>query len=330
MKTASLTWPAAKAAHDIRDRHTEESAIVPLFFHTLRADWGVAILARELDDKRHYLFEDGQERALATGFGALMQRIEAPTLEQHAAYAKLRRLADGERKDRTPDWVGLDAQLERLRQLYPGGLSDPNWAELRASTAKQAFGREPAIEHARSQLAPEELAAMLRAGQFEGVWARVVSVWRLSALLPAEQILQAPPKERLRELAVAACGLFGSAALNAVGFDRFVAAITTATGHAPSWALVTAPAAFLYPREHVYVDRPCFRMQLELSGIRRAIPERPNAAAYAVVLKHTRALVQKLAEHGEAPRDLLDVRDFIHVTLRPPDARKKKAPGKPA
>ncbi len=105
----------------------EESPIAGLFVHSLRSDWGLAILSHELDGKRHYLFQDGQRRALAIGFDAMMRRIEAPTLEQHAAYTRLRKLVAPRRQEGGADWAGFEAQLERLRQSYPGGLSGTKW-----------------------------------------------------------------------------------------------------------------------------------------------------------------------------------------------------------
>ncbi len=63
-----------------------------LFAHALRADWGLGIFAREMDGKRHYLFEDGRERVLATAFEELMIPVQTPTPEQHAIYAKLCKL----------------------------------------------------------------------------------------------------------------------------------------------------------------------------------------------------------------------------------------------
>ena len=57
----------------------EEPAIPVLFAHKRCVDWGVGILASENDGKRHYLFQDGQERILANAFDALMTRIERPT-----------------------------------------------------------------------------------------------------------------------------------------------------------------------------------------------------------------------------------------------------------
>ena len=306
-----------------RDVSADESPIAGLFVHTLRSGWGLAIISHELDGKRHFLFEDGQRRALATGFDAMMTRIEAPTLEQHAAYAKLRKLV-APRDDGAPGWAGFEEQLERLRQSYPEGLSGAQWeADFRGSSAEKG-GREAVIEHARASLSRGQLDALSSAGHFEEVWPLVVSVLQKSGLVPAAQLRQPVRGERVRDVAVAACNLLSDSGLHADRFDRFVTALTVATGVVPSWELVTAPAALLYPRDHVHVELQKVRRQLKVIGSRRAIPKLPSGTAYGSVLAQIRALVHKLTDHGEAPRDLLDVRDFIALTLAPPRARKGK------
>ena len=253
-----------------------------------------------------------------------MKRIEAPTLEQHTAYTKLRKLVGPGRQDGTPNSAAFEAQVERLRQSYPGGLSGPKWeAELRGSDADQALGRDAAIAHARTELARERLDTLLSARQFDKVWALVMSVLQKSGLLPAAQARLTVPSERVHDVAVAVCSLLSDSAVKADRFDRLVTTLTVATGRIPSWELVTAPCALLYPREHVYVELGNFRRQLKVNGSRRALPARPTGAGYAIALAHTHALVRKLTEYGEAPRDLLEVRDFMARTLGP--ARTKKS-----
>jgi hypothetical protein len=304
----------------------EGSPIAGLFLHAVRSDWGLAILSHELDGKRHYLFEDGQRRALATGFDAMMKRVETPTFEQHAAYAKLRKLVASRQKDGTPKWAGFEEQLGRLRQAYPEGLSGTKWeAELRSSSPEK-LGREAVIELARANLSREQMDALASARHFEKVWSLVVSVLEKSGLVPAAQLRLPVRGDRMHDLAVAACNLLGDGALYAERFDRFVASVTAATGKSPSWELATAPAALLYPRDHVHVGLQHVRRQLKVIGSRRALPALPNGALYGFVLAQIRALVHKLNDHGEAPRDLLDVRDFMALTLAPPRARKDTRP----
>jgi hypothetical protein len=218
--------------------------------------------------------------------------------------------------------VAFEAQLEHLRRDYPGGLSGKKWEEeVRGSSGEKALGRDAAITLAREELSRGRLETLLSARQFDKVWSLVVTVLQKSGLVPAAQLRLNVASDRVHDLTVAVCNLLGDSAVSAERFDRFVTALTSATGRIPTWEVVTAPSALLYPREHVYVELGYFRRQLKANGSRRALPARPTGAAYATALAHTRALVSKLTEHGEAPRDLLEVRDFMTVTLGP--ARKK-------
>lgn len=301
---------------------SEELHLGDLYLHSLRPAWGVAVLFNERDGKRHYLFQDGQKRALALDFDTLMTRVEAPTSEQHAVYARLRKLAGsrpgGERAEQgSSEAEDLEAQLVRLRQNYPGGLTDPKWeAEVRGTGT--ALGREAAIEHARAELLPEALDALLSARRFEEVCARWAAVLTKSGLVPAAQLKKPVPSgQASHELAVALRGLLSEDGPYAARFDRYVNALTVAFGKAPSWELATAPSALVNPREHIYVELVNFRRLAKARKPRRTIPTRPSSAAYAVLLVLGRALAHRLAEQGEAPRDLLDVRDFMVLTRAP-------------
>jgi len=300
----------------------DESPIAGLFIHARRSDWGLAVLSHELDGKRHYLFQDGQKRALASGFDEMMKRVEAPTLEQHAAYARLQKLVGPRGQARGADSEAFATQLEQLRKAYPGGLSGQKWEdEVRGSSGEKALGRDAAIALAREELSRGRLETLMSARQFDKVWATVVTVLQKSGLVPASQLRMNVSSERVHDLAVAVCGLLSDSAPSPERFDRFVTVLTSAAGRIPTWEVVTAPSALLHPREHVLVELSYFRRQLKANGSRRALPPRPTGSAYAVALAHTRALVTKLTEHGEAPRDLLEVRDFMAVTLGP--VRKK-------
>jgi hypothetical protein len=69
-----------------------------------------------------------------------------------------------------------------------------------------------------------------------------------------------------------------------------------------------------------------FKKQLKVSSVKRTITARPSSSGYASFLSIARLVANKLAEQGEVPRDLWDVRDFIVFTLKP--VPKPKAPKK--
>lgn len=302
----------------------DEPTIGRLFRHALRPAWGLAVLSHEGDGKRHYLFEDGSRRALARDFDSLMTPIEKPTPEQHAAYARLQKLVGARSSQRPSEGAGaeaeeFEAQLARLRGTFPAGLSDPKWVvDFRASALGVSPGRDAAIESARARLGTETLDALLSARRFEEVWALASSLGRESGLLLSSfKGRRVPSGEPLHELAVALRGLLSDEGPYGARFDRYVQALTLAFGKAPSWELATLASALIFPSDHVYVEPKNFRRLIKATRARRALPATPSGATYAMLLGLARSLARKLAEHGEAPRDLLDVRDFMCVTLAP-------------
>lgn len=312
-----------------------ENPFPPLLRHAVRADWGVGILAGEKDGKHRYLFENGEERTLASGFTAMMLRVEKPSDEEQAAYARLRGIlaarapSDGVR----PGGLDFGEQLRTFHAGYPGGLSDPKWVgDVRGEGAAQRAPRhrQPLIEDARQLLSQKVLDSFVSAQQFGQVWDAVTKVLGRSDLVSAAQLkLKAPGDEQKRVLALAVRELLYGAGAYDLRFDRFCTAFTAAFGAPPRWELATALSAVVHPTEHVCVEATAFRKQLKAAGSHRAVSAQASGSGYASLLGVVRLIANKLSEHGELPRDLFDVRDFITLTLKPV-AKKKPKPAKPA
>jgi hypothetical protein len=311
-----------------------ENPFPPLLRHTVRADWGVGILASESDGKYRYLFENGEERTLASAFNGMMQRVEKPSEDQQAAYARLRGVLAARAPSGAARPGGLDfpEQLRTFHANYPGGLSDPKWvAGIRGEGVAQRVPRHrlPLIADARELLSQKALDSLLSAQQFGQVWESVSKVLARGDLVaPAQLKLKAPGDEAKRTLALAVRELLHGAAAYDVRFDRFLAAFTAAFGAPPRWELATALSAVVHPTEHVCVESTTFKKQLK-AATHRAAPVQPSGSAYASFLGVVRLIANKLSEHGELPRDLFDVRDFITLTLKPLPKKKPK-PTKPS
>jgi hypothetical protein len=304
---------------------TGDSQFPSLFAHTLRKDWGVGLLAGENDGKRRYLFENGEERTLASGFYEMMHRVERPNPDQLAAYTRLRgmlaaRAHDSDAAGAKPvGWSVLD-QLTRFRETYPEGLGDPKWAaevrgegaEIRAPRHRQATLRE-----AEEQLSLKALDSRLSGQHFGQVWDQVVMVLCHTDLVPSAQLKLRPPSgEHQRTLALAVRELLHGKAVYGQRFDRYLAAFVAAFGKYPRWELATALSALVHPTEHVCVEPTVFRKQLKASS-RPSVAAQPSSGGYAGFLGIARLIANKLAERGEVPRDLLDIRDFMAFTLKP-------------
>src|SRR4051812_28829747 len=92
-----------------------------LLTHSVRKEWGVGVLAGEKDGKRRYLFENGEERTLASGFDQMMQRVEKPTPDQQLAFARLQGVLAGRAKngeDGKPAGFSIGKQLAKFRETY--------------------------------------------------------------------------------------------------------------------------------------------------------------------------------------------------------------------
>jgi hypothetical protein len=308
----------------------ESAQVPPLYAHTLRKDWGVGLLSGETEGKRRYLFEDGEERTLANTFQQLMRRVERPTADQQAACARLRKvLAARARNDASgaspAGWSLLD-QLDKLHGTYPAGLSDPKWAaEVRGEGSEERAPRhrQAMILEAQENLSLEALDSLLSGQRFGQVWDRAVAVLQHTDLVPAVQLKrQTLNGEQQRNLTVAVRELLHGKASYDTRLDRYLRAFAEAFGAYPRWELATALSALVHPTEHVCVEPTAFRKQLRTSASRRSVAAQPSGAGYTSFLRVARLIADKLAEHGELPRDLLDVRDFIVFTLQPaPKAR---------
>ncbi len=309
----------------------EDSEFPALYTHSVRADWGVGVLAGEKDGKRRYLFENGEERTLAREFNQLMRRVERPSADQQVAFARLQGILAGRARD--PDAPGakptgwsLRNQLAKLHESYSAGLSDPDWiAEARGGSSSTS--RQAVVRDAQEQLSPSALDALLSKRDYTGIWSLVYALLGRARLVPESQLkLKAPNDETMKALAIAIRELLHGTQPYDKRFDRYVAAFETAFGAAPSWELATALSALFHPIEHVCVEPPVFKKQLKLSGAKRTVTARPTGSGYAGFLSIARLVANKLAEQGEIPRDLWDVRDFISFTLKP--TPKAKAPQK--
>ncbi len=309
--------------------NTDDTNLLPLFAHTARKDWGIGVLAWETSGKRGYLFEDGQERALANGFYNLMRKVEKPSPDQKAASIRLQRLlvARANAQAARANGPNFANQLATFHEIYPGGLSDPNWVlDVRGEGAAQRAPahRSPVVQEAQEQLCASVLDSLIASQQYEQMWELIVSVLGRTELVPSAQLRKSKTADhvRLRDLAVAVRDLLYGSQPYPPRFDRYVAALAAYSGEPTRWEMATALSAVVHPAEHMCVHPADFRLQLRVAGSQETIAARPNSAGYKRLLAVARVIARKLTDQNELPRDLLDIHDFIRVTLKPaPKAR---------
>lgn len=260
------------------------------------------------------------------GQGALdmMSKITPLTAEQRGTLARLVSLVA--RRHGLPDSskaadISLLDHVATLRRAFPLGLVDPAWQ----GRQRAARAREGLVPRARELLSLESLDAQLKAQKFGELWADAAQVLGATGWLPQDRLKPAPAlglgllAGAVREL------LYGSATIEQ-RVDRFSVAFETAFRRPPHWETTTGLLALVSPDGHVLVDLAAFRKLVKLVGSKGTLSNGPNGAGYVRCLKAARIVASKLTELGEAPRDLLDVHDFVGFALRASSpVRKPKA-----
>jgi hypothetical protein len=305
---------------------TDDARLPSLFAHTTCKDWGIGVLAWELAGKRGYLFEDGTERTMASGFHDLMRKVEQPSPDQMAASVRLQRMlvARARAHSSIPGASGptFADQLATFHEIYPAGLLDPKWEkDVRGEGAEQRAPqhRSALVQEAQEQLSVAVLDSLISSQQYEQIWNLVVTVLGHRDLVPTAQLKKSKSasSERQRDLALAVRELLYGKSPYEKRFDRYVAALGAHSGEPTRWEIATALAAAVHPTEHVCVQPLVFRALLKASGSRETTAARPSSASYMRLLAITRVIAKKLGEKNEVPRDLLDVLDFIRTAHKP-------------
>jgi len=302
-----------------------ESRSPSLFAHTGRKDWGVGVLAWEADGKRGYLFENGEERTMANGYFELMRRVEQPSADERAAYARLQGILAARASANASTQLGATFAdlVAKFRETYAGGLQDPRWIEeVRGEGVERRTPRHrnAMVRDAREQLSSSVLDALISSQRHDHLWNQVTSVLGRTDLVPASQLRN--PKsvdvQQQRGLAVAVRDLLYGETPYEKRFERYLGALTGFFGEPARWEIATALSALVNPTEHVCVHPTIFRQQLKATGSRGTVAARPSSAAYTRLLVVARFVGGQLVGQGEEPRDLLDVRDFMQIALKPP------------
>ncbi|HMJ57311.1 MAG TPA: hypothetical protein VK540_34815 [Polyangiaceae bacterium] len=301
-----------------------ESRSPSLFAHKNRKDWGVGVLAWEADGKRGYLFENGEERTMASAFFEMMRRVERPNAAETAAYAKLQHILAARAKASATARLGATFadHVEKFRETYADGLQDAKWlTDIRGEGAERRVPRhrDAMVREAKEQLSCAALDALISGQKHDQLWDLVTSVLGRTDLVPASQLKKSKSAavEHQRGLAVAVRDLLYGKTPYDQRFERYLTALVGFYGEPPRWEIATALSALVHPTEHVCVHPTVFRQQLKATGSRSTIAARPSSSAYARLLVIARFVGTQLTSQGETPRDLLDVHDFMRIALKP-------------
>lgn len=294
-----------------------------LYQHSKRKQWGFAVLAWDRDGKRGYQFEDGELRVFTKEYYGLLAEAECPPDQAARLLAKLGRQSgagkggDGKLKERQ---LTFAEQLQVFLTEYPEGFAGQGWKdEHRGEGVPRRLKRHRdfAVAEAAELLSVEALDGLIAAGDHAEVARRLGEIVNGSDLVTraqAEPISRAAPSPELskgvRDF------LYGGGELEAK-FDELCRLLLEAGRKQLSWPLVTAVPAVVRPGAHVAVRPTVLAKQAQWAHPRLRFASKPDGKAYARILAMAQTVRDSLTGAGYPPKDLLDVYDFMLVTLRP-------------
>ena len=311
--------------NDTPDAHESEPR---LYQHALRHDWGLAALAYERGRSRAYQFEDGEVREFKVG-SKLIRRVASTERNRDTVRALRQRLRVLEAKRRQRRTMrravrrashALEPQVRVLQDSYEDGFAGNSWVvKMRGHGAKRRLKRHrtPALLGAKQRLDQLILDSLVAKEDWATVQTLLIDAIEATNLVTKRQLtpLRKMTGNARRELAESVHALLYGDSPFEGRFNRFVAACKGPRGKEPPWELVTAPLALVFPNEHVCVHPKTFAIQAQRLEMRHVVSDAPRAAQYRHWLAVAKGVAEACRDHRLRPKDLLDVRDFIQVTL---------------
>lgn len=300
------------------------SSTPTLYRHVKKHEWGLALLAWERDGKRAFRFEDGEVRVFKEGYYGLLEEVDRPADRTTEIVAKIDREhgVSGRRrnKEKEPEPVTFEEQLEVFLSEFPGGFASSAWVEQhRGGGAGRRLKRhrDAAIDDARRQLSADALRELIDAGQYDAVRQRALDVLGAVDLVTRAQLKPLEAENGSERTARAIFDLLHGQADIEERLDKFCHAVAQSSRKLPSWPLTTALLALVEPTEHLCIRPSVFSEQAKSMAPSLQLPKQPRGSIYTRFVEVAKTIVEKLREAGQEPRDLLDVYDFVWVTLRP-------------
>jgi len=314
------------------DPTAEENANEPLYRHTKRAEWGMAILAWERPNERGYQFQDGQLRVIKNGYYELLSTVQQRPEDAVDVVTELRRqagMADHHDRQKTRSKEGgitFAQQIKIFRMEYPKGFADDGWGSLvRGAEADRRLKRhrQPAIDEVGKALADELLKQAIAEEGTAELMESVIAMFSRTNLVKPKDL------EILRNLAVTQHPQYIHALREVLygddpphlRFDRFSAA----HGHKGSWPLLTTPLALVLPNEKICIHPAMTRRQAAVLDPTLNVGAKPNGRQYTRLVAMADQVRSLLNGSSLTPIDLMDVFDFSSITLRPSAARLLKS-----
>lgn len=293
------------------------------FKHSMRPDWGLAVLEYEGDGKKAFRFEDGKVRIFQKGYYELLQQVDTPVDHSARTLARLgSQSSETARSAKKQTVVPIDAQIMCFSEKYDGGFAGAAWqASRRGVGAKRRLKRhrDPAIAQAQSFLARDEMTRRMQAGEHAEIVAQLGSLLEETDLVSKKMAASIAVvfEERAIPLVQALHDLLHQTEGSLpVRFERWYTELERVCYNTPSWNLATAPLALAQPDRHVCVRSACFLRQASWMAPRLASERAVTGRSYKRWLAMADRMKTIFGEAGLGIPDNLDIHDFIVETLK--------------
>lgn len=312
--------PAATTSSDM---HAYNPGAPVLFRHTKRDVWGLGIVIRKADDRVHMQFQDGRKRTFIDGYYHFLDAVDRPLDITMSIVDGLKSMCEGfddeQRLTNAPrvKEISLDEQIVYFHEKYEDGFQSAEWTEdHRGDGRKRPLKRhrDPAVAKAKDLLSK----AAFKQSPAE-IHAAAVKVVKMTGLVPAKErkAFAGIEEEQLEGVTnTLRALLYGDSKLQN-RFNAHVRALESAMGQTPSWQLATVFLGLVRAEAFPVVKEGIFQRQANWMAPGLRLPERPMGLLFERLVAMTDATRERMEEKGLKPRDMLDVRDFMWLTLKP-------------
>lgn len=298
-----------------------------LLRHRKRPQWGLAIRTWSRDGRQALQFQDGKLRVFPIDSDSLIERVVRPVGETISLSRRLRAMsgvAQVTRRsagDATPE-MSFNDQLRLFRSEYPEGFVGDAWKHDRHGTGERnrlKRHRDPAIAEAGKLLTCEQLDKVLKSGDPHAYLQQLIALIGETNLVPQGQLarLEAIDEEGAEELADALRAMLYGHLGVADRTEQLVDVLTRATGKTPSWCLTTTLPALTDPQRFAYIRRTTIVEQAKALAPGLRVATSADGQQYEVMLSMMASARDRLTAAELNPRDMLDVYDFMYITLAP-------------
>jgi hypothetical protein len=304
--------------------HDDRSAVRTLFCHSKRDQWGLAIVLRRQPDRVQMLFQDGRTRSFKNGYYHLIEAVDKPldtTLRVVRALESMAPDDDARTTKRRVKPVSPEEQMAFFRDTFADGFADEDYVEHhrgdgRARPLKRH--RDALVEGAKA-LSKRKMNRLLADEDHRAIFEAARAVVRSTDMVsPTDRKSFAEIGRKHHALLADALFevLHGGGKL-IPRFEAWVAALETAMGRAPTWNLTTVLLGSVRPTKHVVVRPKALALQAEWMAPGLSLSDRPMGILYERLLAMASKVQARLVDAGLEPNDLLDVVDFMWLTLKP-------------